>query len=67
MPIVVRTSSHKTTILLSYPQSTIYQFDRSGVAKIAFEDTEHFSVTRDFLNNYPRRLQQLLEDADADD
>ncbi|SDP86254.1 hypothetical protein SAMN04489708_13323 [Paracidovorax cattleyae] len=23
-------------------------------------DTEHFEVTRDFLNHYPRRLQQLL-------
>ena len=52
-------------ILLSYPHAKIIQFDGSGVSEIAFEDTEHFSVTRDFLNNYPKRLQQLLTD-DAD-
>lgn len=49
-------------ILLSYPHSKIIQFDGSGVSEVAFEDTEHFGVTRDFLNNYPRRLEQLLSD-----
>jgi predicted ATPase len=49
-------------ILLSYPNAKIFQFDESGIAEIAFEDTEHYSVTRDFLNNYPRRLEQLLAD-----
>ena len=49
-------------ILLSYPNAKIIQFDKSGVSEIAFEDTEHFAVTRDFLNNYPRRLEQLLQD-----
>jgi len=52
-------------ILLSYPHAKIVQFDGTGVTEIAFEDTEHFAVTRDFLNNYPRRLEQLLQD-DAD-
>jgi predicted ATPase len=51
-------------ILLSYPHARIVQFDSSGVSEVAFEDTEHFSVTRDFLNNYPRRLEQLLADDD---
>ena len=49
-------------ILLAYPHSKIIRFDGSGVSEVAFEDTEHFSVTRDFLNNYPRRLEQLLAD-----
>ena len=53
-------------ILLSYPHAKIIQFDQSGISEVAFEDTEHFAVTRDFLNNYPRRLEQLLsDDADA--
>jgi len=55
-------------ILLSYPHAKIIQFDRSGVSEVAFEDTEHFAVTRDFLNHYPRRLEQLLcDDNDGDD
>lgn len=50
-------------ILLSYPNAKIIQFDGTGISEVAFEDTEHFAVTRDFLNNYPRRLEQLLGDA----
>jgi predicted ATPase len=52
-------------ILLSYPHSKIVQFDSSGVRELDYESIEHFRVTRDFLNNYPRRLEQLLSD-DAD-
>ena len=49
-------------ILLSYPHAKILQFDGAGITEVAFEDTEHYAVTRDFLNNYPRRLEQLLAD-----
>lgn len=49
-------------ILLSYPHAKIIQFDGSGVSEVAYEDTEHYAVTHDFLNNYPRRLEQLLSD-----
>ena len=49
-------------ILLSYPRAKILQFDGAGIAEVRYEDTEHFAITRDFLNNYPRRLQQLFSD-----
>lgn len=48
-------------ILLSYPNAKILLFDGTGITEVAYEDTEHFAITRDFLNHYPRRLQQLLE------
>jgi predicted ATPase len=47
-------------ILLSYPNAKILQFDGAGISEVRFENTEHYIVTRDFLNNYPRRLEQLL-------
>lgn len=47
-------------ILMSYPHAKIVLFDRSGASETTYEDTEHFAVTRDFLNNHRRRLQQLL-------
>lgn len=50
-------------ILLSYPNAKILQFDEAGITEVAYEDTEHFAVTRDFLNHYPRRLQQLLSES----
>lgn len=49
-------------ILLSYPHAKIIQFDSSGVSEVAYKDTEHYALTRDFLNNFPRRLEQLLSD-----
>lgn len=48
-------------ILLAYPRARILCFDNSGIAPIAYEDTEHYATTRDFLNHYPRRLEQLLD------
>jgi predicted ATPase len=49
-------------ILLSYPNAKILQFDGGGITEVAYQDTEHFSITRDFLNNYERRLERLLAD-----
>jgi predicted ATPase len=51
-------------ILLAYPNAKILGFDASGIAEVAYEDTEHYAITRDFLNHYPRRLEQLLSDED---
>lgn len=49
-------------ILLAYPNAKILQFDGDGIAEVAYEDTEHFAVTRDFLNHYESRLERLLSD-----
>jgi predicted ATPase len=49
-------------ILLAYPGAKILRFGENGIDEVQYEDTEHFAVTRDFLNHYPRRLQQLLSD-----
>lgn len=47
-------------ILLAYPGAKILQFDGIGITEVAYEDTEHYAITRDFLNHYPRRLDQLF-------
>ncbi len=49
-------------ILMSLPGARIYLMDEAGCREVAFEETEHYKVTRDFLNNYPKRLEQLLSD-----
>lgn len=49
-------------ILLAYPNAKILMFSGGGIHEVAYEDTEHYAVTRDFLNNYPRRLEQLFEE-----
>lgn len=54
-------------ILLSYPHAKIVQLDEWGVREVALRDTDHFAVTRDFLNNHEARMESLLsDDADAE-
>jgi len=48
-------------ILLAYPNAKIYDFSKNKIQKIDYEDTEHFQVTHDFLNDYKRQLFYLLE------
>jgi predicted ATPase len=47
-------------ILMGYPDATIYSFDSEGVRTIPYEETEHVTVTRAFLNDRERYLHHLL-------
>lgn len=47
-------------ILLAYPRAKILRLDGSGISEVAYEDTEHFEITRNFLNDYKRVLHHLL-------
>lgn len=53
-------------ILLAYPQARIYQFSESGIAEVKYTDTEHYQITKDFLNRHERMLGLLLNTEDAD-
>lgn len=48
-------------ILMAYPDACIYRCGPEGIAQVAYEDTEHFLVTRDFLANPERMLRVLLD------
>jgi predicted ATPase len=47
-------------ILMAYPDACIYQCGKDGVSQIAYEDTEHFQVTRTFLADRERMLRILM-------
>lgn len=49
-------------ILMSYPQSVIYSLTEEGVFRTEYMDTEHFVVTKHFLNNHKAVLEELLEE-----
>ena len=51
-------------ILLSYPGACIYHVSQEGIERVAYEDTEHFQVSRDFLAAPERMLRILLSDED---
>jgi predicted ATPase len=52
-------------ILLAYPGAAIYELGPDGPRLTPYEETEHFRVTRDFLNRYPAMLRTLLDPEDA--
>jgi predicted ATPase len=47
-------------ILLAYPNASILHFDETGIKPIAYEETQHYKVTRQFLNDYKRHANYLL-------
>jgi predicted ATPase len=49
-------------ILLCYPGAAIYQFDESGVHETTCKETEHFTLTKSFLNNPELFLRHLMEE-----
>ena len=53
-------------ILMAYPDSWIYECGAEGIRRIAYEDTEHYQVTKDFLANPKRMLDVLFERAQHD-
>jgi len=49
-------------IILGYPDALIYQATPGGLEQIAYEDTDHFQVTRNFLNRRDTFLDVLLSE-----
>ncbi len=53
-------STH-SPILMAFPKAQIYLLDENGISDVDYKDTEHFKLTRDFLNNPERVLRHLLD------
>ena len=47
-------------LLMAYPDARIFRCSATGVEQIAYRDTEHFQVTRDFLADPHGMLKTLL-------
>jgi len=50
-------------ILLAFPGSQIYSFDRTPVADVAYGDLEHVNLMRSFLNDPGQYLRHLMRDS----
>lgn len=56
-------STH-SPLLMSYPHCRLYNLTAGGIRECGVEDTEHYIVTREFLNRREQMLEQLLQDED---
>jgi predicted ATPase len=52
-------------MLICYPGATIYQFDETGVHETTYQETEHYSLTKSFLDNPSLYLRHLMEDQNS--
>ena len=48
-------------ILMAYPNARIYRLGSNGIEQVAYEDTEHYRITRDFLNSPERFFKTLFQ------
>lgn len=48
-------------ILMAYPHATIYSLDQEGMREVAYDETEHYRLTRSFIENPNAFLRHLLE------
>jgi len=51
-------------IVMAYPNARIFLLTDDGIDEIAYEDTEHYRVTRDFLARREQMLKILMETED---
>lgn len=49
-------------ILLGYPSADIYSFDEGEIRKTEYENTDHYQITKYFLDHRERFLKDLFEE-----
>jgi predicted ATPase len=47
-------------ILMAYPDAWIYEFTSEGIQRVTYEDTEHYQITRSFLQAPGQYLHHLF-------
>ena len=53
-------------ILMAYPDSLIYQFTDQGIQPVAYEETEHYQITKMFLQRRESMLRELLREEEGE-
>ena len=48
-------------ILMAYPNATLYLLEEGGLREVSYTETEHYEVTKDFLNNHESMLRILMD------
>jgi predicted ATPase len=49
---------------MAFPNAKILEFSQNGIKSVNYQDTEHFQITKRFLNNPEKMLQYLLNGND---
>jgi predicted ATPase len=49
-------------ILMAYPDAVIYSLESDSIREVKYTDTEHYAVTKRFVNNHKSMLAELLKE-----
>jgi predicted ATPase len=49
-------------ILMAYPGAEILELSETGIRSVNYRDTEHYQLTRRFLENPEKMLHYLLDE-----
>lgn len=49
-------------ILLAFPEAAVLQLSENGIERVCYRDTEHYRVTRRFLENPEKMIKYLTEE-----
>lgn len=47
-------------ILMTFPGACIYEFGSYGIREVSYKDTEHYAVTKEFINSPEKMLGYLI-------
>jgi len=59
-------STH-SPILMAYPGARIYSLGQTGIDKVRYTDTEHYTVTKAFLQNPEKMMKHLFDGVEPDE
>ena len=61
------TEDTHSPMLMALPGAEVLQLTNKGIAPVNYQDTEHFTLMRAFLNDPERYLGYLFEDEEVED
>lgn len=47
-------------MLMTFPNAEILEFSEKGIKSVSYKQTEHYRITRSFLENPEKMLKHLL-------
>lgn len=51
-------------ILMAFPNAEIYELSEFGIRNVGYHETEHFMITKSFLNNPQKFLKEMFREED---
>ncbi len=57
----------RSPILLAYPKATLLSLDGGTIREVAYAETQHYKLTKEFLESPERFFKHLFANDDGDE